>query len=85
MLSVLDEFSQPSKCIIPLFGDEAEVAACVSKALPVQLPNALAPAPLATHEARFLHHTQVLADRLTSHLRAGRKPGDGHRAVITEA
>jgi hypothetical protein len=83
--SVLDEFTQPRESGVPLPGDQIEVAADILEPLLIQLPDALAAAPSATHETRVLHDAQVFGDGLTRDVEASGKPRNGRRSVITEA
>jgi len=61
---LLHERPEPSERLIPLLRDLLKVVPRLFKAPLLQSPNALAPAPCAAHEPRFLHHAQMLGDRL---------------------
>jgi hypothetical protein len=84
-VSVLDELTQPAKRVVPLLGNCAEVVACVLQPPAVQLPDALAPVPRTSHQACFLHHTQVFSDGLPSDMEAHGEAHDRQRSVIAEA
>jgi hypothetical protein len=83
--SIRDELAQSSKSVIPLLGNQVEVAPRVFKPLRVQLPNAFAPVPGVTHETCFFHQAQMFGDRLTRAVGARGEPRDGHRSAIAEA
>src|SRR5580692_3300311 len=75
---------QPAKGIVPLLGDQVEMAARLSEAPPVQSPNAFAPAPRAVDKPCVLHNAQVFRNCLTSDSRSCREPANGHGSAITE-
>jgi hypothetical protein len=75
---------QTAKGIVPLLGDQVEMAARLSQAPPFQYPNAFAPAPRAMDETRVFHHVQVFRNCLTGDSRSRRESADGHRSAITE-
>ena len=62
---VLDEVLQAVQGVVPLPRDPVEILARVGEPLRLQLPNVLAPAAVAAHQAGFGEHVQVLLDRLT--------------------
>ena len=61
------------------------MAAGVLETLPIQLPEALASAPSAAHEAGVLHDVQVFRDGLTRDAGSRGERTDGCGSLLTEA